>query len=184
MPTADESRSFEILVSEYRGMVYAYCLGILADAHAAEDIAQETFLVAHRRIAEFRTGDSFGAWLRGIARNKIRENRRSAARSHVLADSEVVNGMEDVYSRMDDRSLGDSWAERLAIVSRCVEALPELMRRAMELVYAGDLGVPAAAARAGTSADTFQRRLSRAREKVRECVEDKLGILEREAARP
>ena len=171
-----EQRSFEILVAEYRGMVWAYCLGIVEDAHLAEDLTQEVFLVAQRRLGEFRPGESFGAWLRGIARNEVRESRRAAARRHVVADSDLVAGMEDVYARLDDKALGDAWAERLAAVRACIAALPELMRRAMELVYSAGLEVAQAAERAGERADTFQRRLYRAREKVRECVERKLGL--------
>ncbi|HOX08012.1 MAG TPA: sigma-70 family RNA polymerase sigma factor [Planctomycetota bacterium] len=171
-----DEKSFEILVAEYRGMVHAYCLGIVGDAHLADDLAQETFIVAHRRLADFRPGESFGAWLRGIARNLIREDRRSAARRHVVADSDVVAGMEDVYARLDDKSRGDSWNERLGLVRGCIEALPAVMNQAMALVYGSGLAVAAAAARAGASADTFQRRLSRARDKVRECVETKLRL--------
>jgi RNA polymerase sigma-70 factor (ECF subfamily) len=169
-------KSFEILVAEYRGMVHAYCQGIVRDQHLAEDLAQEVFLVAHRRLDDFRTGENFGAWLRGIARNLIRENRRASARHHVVADSEMVAGMEDVYARLDDKSLGEGWTERLALVHDCIAALPAVMNQAVTMIYGGGLAVAAAAARAGASPDTFQRRLSRAREKVRECVEGKLRL--------
>ncbi len=171
-----EQHSFEILVTEYRDMVYTYCFGILEDAHLAEDIAQEVFLVAQRRIENFQPGASFGAWLRGIARNEIRETRRAAARRHVVVDSDLVAGMEEVYARLDEKSLGDSWTERLELVRKCIAALPGSMRQAMEDIYAAELDLAAAAARVGASTDTFQRNLSRAREKVRACVEAKLKL--------
>jgi len=173
---SDERHSFDILAAEHRGMVLAYCLGILDDPHLAEDLTQETFLVAHRRLEEFCAGGDFGAWLRGIARNEIRESRRTAARRHLVVDSEVVAGMEDIYAGFGGGPPREAWMERLAAVRSCIGALPELMRRAMELVYGADLEVAEAAARSGASADTFQRRLSRAREKVRECVENRLGL--------
>ena len=94
----------------------------------------------------------------------------------MVADSDVVAGMEDIYARMDDRGLGEDWDERLTAVRLCIAALPEVMHRALKLVYALGLEVVEAAGRAGERAETFQRRLSRAREKVRECVESKLRL--------
>jgi RNA polymerase sigma-70 factor (ECF subfamily) len=172
----DGGKSFEILVAEYREMVCTYLLGIVGDPHMAEDLTQETFLVAGRRLESFRPGESFGAWLRGIARNKTRESRRASARHAVVADSDLIAGMEDVYARMDDKALGDSWADRLGLVRGCLDALPQEMREAIEMIYAAEIAVPAAAARAKVNPGTFQRRLGRARDKVRECIESKLRL--------
>src|SRR6516162_3958490 len=49
-----------------------------------DDLAQEVFLAALQSLPSFRRGDDFGAWLRGIARNKLlvyfrTQSRRSQA---------------------------------------------------------------------------------------------------------
>ncbi len=48
-----------------------------------DDLAQETLITAYRKLHTFRRHEEFGAWLRGIARNKLlqyfeRHSRRSA----------------------------------------------------------------------------------------------------------
>src|SRR4051794_41896095 len=45
-----------------------------------DDLAQEVFFVAYRSLGEFRRGEDFGAWLRGIARNKVYDHFRSTSR--------------------------------------------------------------------------------------------------------
>src|SRR5262249_20051477 len=45
-----------------------------------DDLSQEVFLTAYSNLPEFRRGQDFGAWLRGIARNKIYHHFRSSSR--------------------------------------------------------------------------------------------------------
>src|SRR6516225_704854 len=49
-----------------------------------DDLAQEVFLAALGSLSSFRRGDDFGAWLRGIAHNKVLVYFRSRAR-HIQA---------------------------------------------------------------------------------------------------
>ena len=46
-------RAFEILVAEYRPMVLSYLRALVHDGHLAEDLTQETMLIAHRKIDSF-----------------------------------------------------------------------------------------------------------------------------------
>src|SRR5215213_8470422 len=52
----------------------------------ADDLAQEVFFVAYRNLRDFRRGDDFGAWLGGIARNKVYNHFRSTSRRHKALD--------------------------------------------------------------------------------------------------
>ena len=71
--------AFDILAAQYRPMLLSYARALLGgDRHEAEDVVQESFLVAHRRLETFRQDEDFGRWLRGIARNKVLESRRSS----------------------------------------------------------------------------------------------------------
>src|SRR5262245_59106949 len=72
---------FEILVRQNEAMLLAYILSCVEDRHLAEDIAQETFLVAYRRIETLRNPEAFSPWLRGIARWKLVEALRREPRN-------------------------------------------------------------------------------------------------------
>ena len=164
--------SFDVLVADYRRMLLNYLKGLVGDAHLAEDLTQETFLAAHRAIGKFDAGaGSFGAWLRGIARNKVRDNHRASARRPLLVDSRVVDGMEEVYSLFDSPSeQGGGWADRLEILRGCVAKLKGALRPAIEAVYARGLSLKEAAADLGSSVEAIGQRLTRGRRLVRECV--------------
>jgi RNA polymerase sigma-70 factor (ECF subfamily) len=93
-----------------------------------DDLAQEVFLAALQSLPSFRRGDDFGAWLRGIARNKLlvyfrTQSRRSQAmqrfRDEVLAV--IADDLEGAVAH--DRA---ALIERLL---RCIAELPERLRR-------------------------------------------------------
>ena len=54
--------AFARLVGRYERLVWTICWHILRDYHATQDVTQEAFLVAHRRLSELRQPDSFGSW--------------------------------------------------------------------------------------------------------------------------
>ena len=88
-----------------------------------EDLVQETFVRAFRRIETFRGGSSFRTWLMTIGSNVLKDAWRKRKRGRVipLDDREIVDGSSDPH--------GDAVAGDLALrVSRCVQALPRLQR--------------------------------------------------------
>ncbi|WP_433324509.1 RNA polymerase sigma factor [Spirillospora sp. CA-294931] len=62
-----DTAAFERLVRRYSGPVYRIALRVLNDADAAQDVAQEAFVAAWRRLDEIRAGQAFAAWLYRIA---------------------------------------------------------------------------------------------------------------------
>ncbi|HEY6965214.1 MAG TPA: sigma-70 family RNA polymerase sigma factor, partial [Erythrobacter sp.] len=65
---ADDARAFEQLVRRHQGMVRAQLRRLLhGDAARADDLAQETFLLAWRKLHQFRGEARFATWLYRIA---------------------------------------------------------------------------------------------------------------------
>lgn len=64
----DDRRAFEQLVRRHQGMVRAQLCRLLhGDQAAADDLAQETFLLAWRKLDQFRSEARFSTWLHHIA---------------------------------------------------------------------------------------------------------------------
>ena len=74
-----QSAQFEIYKLYYRAM-YNTSLRILKDSFEAEDVMQESFLVAFTKLGTFKGEVTFGSWLKRIVINKsitqLRKNNR------------------------------------------------------------------------------------------------------------
>ena len=169
-------KTFDILTQQFRPMLVCYLRTISGDSHLAEDLAQETFLAAHKSLNKFETDGNFGAWLRGIARNKFLQHRRSAARKKVVVDSRIVDGMEEVFTIFDQPTQQTShWNDQLDSLKQCVAELSESLRAAVDFAYEQGLSLAESAARSGSTVAAMGQRLSRARSMIRECIQRRLA---------
>ncbi len=78
-----DSEALSLLYGRYLPGVYRFLLARVGDAHLAEDLTSETFMVMVESVERVRADDELGfaAWLLGIARNKAGEHfRRQASR--------------------------------------------------------------------------------------------------------
>ena len=74
---AGDAAAFGMLVRQHQSKVRGFLRRLTrADAALADDLAQETFLEAHRKLDQFRGEGSFGAWLCGIAWSRFLMDRR------------------------------------------------------------------------------------------------------------
>src|SRR5437764_14648595 len=77
--------AFARVVRAYGLPLRSYLASQVHHLEDVDDLAQEVFLAALKGLAGYRRGDDFGAWLRGIARNKLLSYfRRSARRNRAM----------------------------------------------------------------------------------------------------
>jgi RNA polymerase sigma-70 factor, ECF subfamily len=79
--------AFSELVRAYQVPIWRFLRQLLGDAAAAEDVAQETFIRAYRRLSSFRHQSKFSTWLFSIARNAGIDSLRAQSRRLRLADA-------------------------------------------------------------------------------------------------
>ncbi len=72
--------AFEELVIRHGPMMFRVCLGVLHDAHDAEDAFQAVFLVLASRAGTIRRSGSVASWLFGVAQRVASRARRGVAR--------------------------------------------------------------------------------------------------------
>lgn len=75
-----QKRAFEVLVKRHYGTVMYYLMGFGVKKSDAEDVTQDAFINAFRKIDQFRTSGSFVGWLLRIAKNqhidKLRKEKK------------------------------------------------------------------------------------------------------------
>jgi RNA polymerase sigma-70 factor len=163
---------FEILVRENADSLTAFLRASVYDEAAADDLFQETMLIAWRKIGDYDRSRPFGAWLRGIARNLVQAHYRTAAREVLLSDERVLDYLDQRMEQVD-RQPGDSLDDKIAALKDCIERLDPLYRQPIDLHYQHRRTTEQIADHLATTADTIQKRLQRARVQLAECLERK-----------
>jgi RNA polymerase sigma factor (sigma-70 family) len=76
-----DARAFDMLVRRHQGLVRAQLRRLLVhDAAMADDLAQETFVLAWRKLEQFRGDSRFATWLYRIAHSCFLQFLRSQGR--------------------------------------------------------------------------------------------------------
>ena len=163
---------FEILVRENADSLTAFLRASVYDQAAAEDLFQETMLIAWRKIDEYNRSRPFGAWLRGIAKRLVLAYYRKAAREVPLASEKVLDYLDQRMSQVD-RQAGDTLDERIGALRDCIERLTPLYQEPIDLYYRQHRTTDWIAGQLATTKDAIQKRLQRARVQLAECLERK-----------
>lgn len=171
----DAKSLFEILMRENAGMLTAYLRTVIRDSSTADDLFQETWLIAWRRLDDFDKSRPFGPWLRGIAARVVMAWRRKSQRSALLCDDEIL---EHLGQRCESvhRLAGDTWEDKLTGLQGCLDDLPERYREPIRLRYLEELLPDAMAERLGLELETIKKRLQRGRSRLWECLQRKLRL--------
>jgi RNA polymerase sigma-70 factor (ECF subfamily) len=138
-----------------------------------DDLAQDVFLAAFRNLRDFRRGDDFGAWLRGIARNKVHEYFRSTSRRNRA----LVRFREEVTRVVEanlDRKVSADHSGPVEVLLRCIGELPERLRRVVRAGLEGDKPAELAV-ELTTTVGAVYRLHYRANQMLRDCMRKELG---------
>ncbi len=174
-----DRRAFGNLVSLTQGMVTAVALAITSDPAGSEDIAQETYLEAWRRLPTLDAELSPAPWLREVARNKALDvlRRRRLQQPTVATEqaAEVVNPAHGPAEALEQ-------TQRQHIAWSALQSLGEEAREAVLLYYREGSRSDRAASLLGISESALRKRLQRARDQMRVDVEQQIRCFASETA--
>ncbi|MDX1686883.1 MAG: sigma-70 family RNA polymerase sigma factor [Candidatus Promineifilaceae bacterium] len=164
--------AYNRLVLHYQDIVYNVALRIMKDPGAAEDATQEAFISAYNALKQFR-GGSFKSWLLRIVTNACYDELRRRKRRPQSSLDAITEEIESP-SFMADDSIGPEerqhQAELIEAVERCLEELPDEQRIAAVLCDVEGREYKEIAEITSTSLGTVKSRISRARDKLRDCL--------------
>ncbi|AGA26307.1 RNA polymerase sigma-70 factor, Rhodopirellula/Verrucomicrobium family [Singulisphaera acidiphila DSM 18658] len=163
--------TLEMLVREHQAGVRAFIRALGVSAAWVDDLAQETFLVAYRKLDDWDPSCDAGRWLRGIARHLAANERRKVGRRTRL----LAGGLADLLIDRAEPEHAMPATEWLDALRACLQELPEAGRKLLVQRYAEGELAETMAARLQTRADTLRQRLLRLRQLVKGCVERKMG---------
>lgn len=152
---ADDARAFEQLVLRHQGVVRGFLRHLTEEA---DDVAQETFLNAYRRLAHFRGDSKFSTWLIAIAYNEMRQmHRRSTQQNKVVSALRLETHDSDAEAPVELHDL-----------PKMLAWLPEEERAALLLSYAYGYSHSEIALVTGLPVGTVKSKLNRAKARILE----------------
>lgn len=153
-------------IGEYLTRLWRYGLVLSGDRHAAEDLVQATCVRALERAHQFQEGTRLDRWLfsilNSIWKNELRSQKIRTGAGFVSAEDVLTSdGAAEVETNIFAREV---LAE--------VQALPEVQRETVFLVYAEGLTYKEAAETLDVPVGTIMSRLAAARAKLGELNQE------------
>jgi RNA polymerase sigma-70 factor (ECF subfamily) len=122
--------AFETIYRTHAGRLYSVACRVLGNPTDAEDLLQEIFLAAHRKLETFRGESALGTWLYRLAMNLCLDHLRSRA----TRSGQVTDALDDEHGLDDSgsRRLAERTVARMDL-ERAMAQLPEGCRTAFVL---------------------------------------------------
>jgi RNA polymerase sigma-70 factor len=172
----ESSVLFETLVREHYDSVHAFVSASVWDGATADDLVQETFVVAWRNLGRYDVTRPFGPWARGVAAKLLQNHRRKQGRSRVIVcDSSILATLEESFRRLDHLR-GESFEDKMDALRSCLECLSPVQRQVIAMHYEDDQPCKAIATRLGMQVEAAKKILQRARTALSHCLRRKVDV--------
>jgi len=162
--------AFGQLVARYQSALCALAYSACGNISQSEDLAQETFIIAWRKLRDLKEPAKFKSWLFGIARNRIHDTFRQRMRNP-LAGAEPWDESVAAATATVSNPAGHAISkEEEEILWRSLAQVPESYREPLVLFYREQQSIERVAAILELSEDATRQRLSRGRKLLQEQV--------------
>lgn len=185
---AGDHLAFELLMRRYNRPLYRTARSILKDDAEAEDVVQESYLLAYRNIKSFRGDAKLATWLTRIVVNEaIARSRKASRRAEIIrldgdmehnADTEEA-GMSEGAGAQPEQEAMRTEARRL--LEKNIDRLPDAFRTVFVMRALEEMSVEETAVCLGIPEATVRTRFFRARSLLREALSREIDFAYEEA---
>lgn len=176
-----ETAAFEGVVRRFETSLRAWLAGHVPPGIDVDEVAQRTFVAAYTRLGDYTPGTRFEAWLFTIARYQL---KTELTRLRRVADYHARYAPDLLQRELERRSSEppESFVERLEYLQACVDSLGEHLRRFITWRYNEEIPLEEMANRSGRSVAAVKKQLWLIRQKLQQCVENRLAVAEGDAS--
>lgn len=157
--SAGDSRAYGELVRRHQSRVRVFLLRLTRDPTLADDLAQEAFLAAWQKLADFRGDGAFGGWLMRIAWTTFLQARRKQDRYREVVEQAAREEATAPAARPSDE---------VTDLDRLLAVLGEEERAVLVMSYACGLSHREIGEACGLPVGTVKSIIFRAKERIRQ----------------
>ncbi len=173
---ADAPGAFARLVTTHQNLCRHIIQRLVRDPEDTRDLCQETFLRVHRTLRQYRGDSALGTWIGRIAWNLA---LRHLQRKRIPLAEPARDGGQDPLDRVADDADVETAAvddEHAALLHGAIERLPPVQRGVLTLYHLDELPIADIAAVTGLAEGTVKSHLFRARARLRQLLETRIGV--------
>ncbi len=169
--------AFERLVARHQRLVWHLVYRMVQHPEDARELCQDVFFRVHERLGQYRFESSLSTWIGRVAFNvatrHLQKKRLPMADAHDEEEGEAA--WEQVSDGFDlEAACADH--ETMGLLTAAIEKLPAMQRTLVTLYHLEEMGVGEIAGVTGLPEGTVKNYLFRARSRLRQQLETKLGV--------
>ncbi len=172
----DHKSVIEPLLATERKRLVNFCTGWTGNREVAEDLAQETLIIAWQQQQRLRKTDAPAHWLTGIARNLCRHWQRSSSRESArridadLTNDDEAMGLSPISSASFDVTAELNQTELAHLLDHALAKLPPLTRTVLVERFIYDTPQVEVAQRLGVTEGAVEARVQRGKDVLRRVL--------------
>jgi RNA polymerase sigma factor (sigma-70 family) len=159
-----ETAAFAPLVNKHKDLVFTIAMNITRNREDAEEVAQDVFLKAFRKLAGFRRESSFPTWLYRIAYNESISKVRKTRVKTIDLEEEIMEIIPD--EEAEEEIAGMDELEQKQVIAKILDKLPEIDRVLVTLFYLNNHPVTEITEVTGLGESNVKVRLHRVRKRI------------------
>ena len=168
-----DDAAFNTLVEKYQKSVHALVWRKVGDFHYAEEITQDTFLQAYKKLSTLKNPNLFAGWLYVIANRlcfKWLREQKPVPQSLEDTPMNEIDGSSYTRYVSEQRDI-NATEDRRELVQKLLEKLPDSERTVITLYYLSEMTAKEIGKFLGVSVNTITSRLQRARKRLQRAEE-------------
>ena len=161
--------AFGWIVTRYQSLLCSLAYSATGSLSQSEDLAQETFVIAWKQLAQLREPEKLRSWLCRISRNLTCDALRKQGREPIHK-AEPLEELEESAAAEPLPSDSTISREEEALLWHSIERIPESYREPLVLYYREHQSIENVATALDLSEDAVRQRLSRGRKLLHEQI--------------
>ena len=176
---ARQPGALERLIQRHQALVWHLVYRMVPQAEDARELCQDVFLRVHDRLHQYRFESSLATWIGRVAFNVAARHLQKKRLPMVSADDDEDGEVSVLAQTSDGFDLEAACADQelMQHLGAEIERLPTLQRTLVTLYHLDELGIGEIASVTGLPEGTVKNYLFRARQRLRQQLENRLGVL-------
>lgn len=164
-----DREAFCEIVTRYQNLLCSLAYSSVGDIKYSEDISQEVFVEAWKKLDTLKDPEKLKSWLCGILRFKVSHFRRKEATQPIKSASEIAE-YDEIHTNTEHMESSAIREQEQALLWHTLDKMDASYREPLVLFYRDQQSVERVAAELDLSVDTTKQRLSRGRKLLKRAM--------------